>query len=295
MPPIARLLVSFVGAPPPHVPPAAALLAPASAPAASALHFTRAAQQCAYAAHRDLPALMARSHPHLALGHRPAFGRCTFAARALPAGATVLREAAFASVRLHAGTRGCDGALVDTLRVYVGDGSAAAALPYFLQQEPNMSAMEELEQQQQQPHAGASSSSNSSSGSSSSSSSAQSLFAPALHRNGFIVGEDLMLSVLLASLTNHSCEPNVASRLGAGQGGGGAPELVFTALRDIAAGEQLLLSYIDCSQGFAARRERLTAGFGFHCACARCVREALEDPSPCACAACLAAAPSSTF
>jgi hypothetical protein len=226
---------------------------------------------------------MARTHPHLALGRRPAFGRCTFAARALPAGATVLREAAFASVRVHQGTRGSDGALVNTLRVYAGDGSVASALPFYLQQEPNLSAMEEAE------HAGGASGAGGGSGASVSS---LSLFAPALHRNGFVVGEDLMLSVLLASLTNHSCEPNVASRLGAGlAGGGGAPELEFTALRDIAAGEQLLLSYIDCSLGFAARRERLTAGFGFHCACSRCVREALEDPSPCACAACQAAEP----
>ena len=191
-----------------------------------------------------------------------------------------LREAAFASVRVHRGTRGSDGALVDTLRVYAGDGSAASALPFYLQQEPNLSAMEEAE------HAGAASGA----GSSGSAVSSLSLFAPALHRNGFVVGEGLMLSVLLASLTNHSCEPNVASRLGE-DGGGGAPELEFTALRDIAAGEQLLLSYIDCSLGFSARRERLTAGFGFHCACPRCVREALEDPSPCACAACQAAEP----
>ena len=273
--PLARLVAALVGAPPP-APAAAAASAPVSQ-----LSFTRAALQRAFASHRDLPALMARTHPHLALGRRPAFGRCTFAARALPAGATVLREAAFASVRVHHGTRGSDGALVDTLRVYAGDGSVASALPFYLQQEPNLSAMEEVE------HAGAASAA----GGSGSAVSSLSLFAPALHRNGFVVGEGLMLSVLLASLTNHSCEPNVESRLGADGGGGGAPELEFTALRDIAAGEQLLLSYVDCSLGFAARRERLTAGFGFHCACPRCVREALEDPSPCACAACQAAEP----
>ena len=277
--PLSRLVAALVGAPPPA--PAAA--AAAAAAPVSQLTFSRAALQRAFASHRDLPALMARTHPHLALGRRPAFGRCTFAARALPAGATVLREAAFASVRVHHGTRGSDGALVDTLRVYAGDGSAASALPFYLQQEPNLSAMEEEE------HAGAASGAGSSG--SGSAVSSLSLFAPALHRNGFVVGEGLMLSVLLASLTNHSCEPNVASRLGTGLDGGGAPELEFTALRDIAAGEQLLLSYVDCSLGFAARRERLTAGFGFHCACPRCVREALEDPSPCACAACQAAEP----
>ena len=102
---------------------------------------------------------------------------------------------------------------------------------------------------------------------------------------------DSLLSVLLASLTNHSCQPNVRARLGGTQR---APEISFTALRDIRAGEEILVSYTDASQGYAARRERLTATYGFHCRCAKCQREALEDPSPCACAECLAGAPLAT-
>jgi hypothetical protein len=272
--PLQRLLAALHSAPPPPAPPGAGV---------SAQRFSRAALLRAFETNRDLPALMARSHPHLSLQERAGFGRCTFAARALPAGATVLREAAFASVRLSEATRGCDGALVDTLRVHVGDGSAAAALPYYAQQEPNLEAL--------------------AAGHATPSTSALAFMAPAIHRNSF-VGGGLLLSVLLASLTNHSCDPNVAARLLVPSGGEEgaavaasaaaaaaatpAPEIVFTALRPIAAGEELSVSYIDSTRSFAERRERLAATYAFHCTCARCRAEALLDPSPCPCAACAA-------
>jgi hypothetical protein len=263
--PLQRLLAALRGAAGP---------APLPLPLPASAHtFPKAALLHALAAHRDLAALMLSTHPHLTLEARPGFGRCTFAACALPAGATVLREAAFASVELHEGTRGCDTALLDTLRVYVGDGTPAAALPYYVQQEPNLAALE--------------------AGCAPATTSALALFAPALHRNSFVVGSGLLLSVLLASLTNHSCLPNVS--VASGQGAAGAPELVFTALRPIAQGEEISLSYIDCDQSFAARRERLAATYSFHCTCARCRAEALLDPSPCTCAACTAEAPSSAF
>ena len=267
--PLGRLLAAVEAASAPPV------LAPTRA---SQLRFSRHQLLHAFRVHRDLRSLLLRTHPHLTLEHCPVSGRCTFAARALPAGSTVLREAAFASVSLRSGT---SAGRVDTLRVFAGNGSPAAALPFYLQQEPNLSLMEAEE---------AASSSSSSSSNSPPSFSALALIAPALQRNGFVFGESL-LSVQLAALTNHSCQPNVRARLAGTQC---APEIAFTALRDISAGEEIFVSYIDAGQSFAARRERLTATYGFHCRCARCQREALQDPSPCACAECAAGAPLAT-
>ncbi|KAJ9554781.1 hypothetical protein OSB04_009395 [Centaurea solstitialis] len=70
---------------------------------------------------------------------------------------------------------------------------------------------------------------------------------------------------MLPSFYNHDCDPNthivwvenVEARL--------------KALRDIKAGEELRICYIDASMSRDARQNILSNGFGFECRCARCM------------------------
>jgi SET and MYND domain-containing protein len=73
---------------------------------------------------------------------------------------------------------------------------------------------------------------------------------------------------LLASLLNHSCEPSVNVAWPANNG-----TAAFTAARDISAGEQLHVSYIDCEQEVSTRQEFLAWSYGFRCRCAKCAEE----------------------
>ena len=70
---------------------------------------------------------------------------------------------------------------------------------------------------------------------------------------------------LLASLFNHSCEPNLVMSWPHNNA-----VARFTAARDIAAHEQLTISYIDAEQGAAQRRAALQFAYGFACRCPRC-------------------------
>ncbi len=47
----------------------------------------------------------------------------------------------------------------------------------------------------------------------------------------------------------------------------------FVAARDIAAGEQLCISYIDASMSVKARQQQLDWGYGFCCSCETCTEE----------------------
>jgi hypothetical protein len=70
---------------------------------------------------------------------------------------------------------------------------------------------------------------------------------------------------LLASMFNHSCEPNVdvtSPRNNA--------VAAFRAARPIEAGEQLYISYIDQDGELAERQAELEFGYGFKCSCPRC-------------------------
>ena len=49
--------------------------------------------------------------------------------------------------------------------------------------------------------------------------------------------------------------------------------LSVIAMRDIAAGEQLTISYIDASIRDVEHRARLLNNYGFTCGCGRCVSE----------------------
>ncbi|XP_073152992.1 histone-lysine N-methyltransferase ATXR4 [Henckelia pumila] len=70
---------------------------------------------------------------------------------------------------------------------------------------------------------------------------------------------------MLPSLYNHDCDPNVnifwVDNVGA----------KLKALREILAGEELRICYIDASMDFEARQTVLLEGFGFRCKCLRCM------------------------
>lgn len=77
----------------------------------------------------------------------------------------------------------------------------------------------------------------------------------------------------LLSTLNHSCEPNCqVAYLEDGQA------LVF-ALRDIAAGEELSISYIYRHLPLAERQQQLRS-YGFVCACPRCAADAQAQEAP---------------
>jgi hypothetical protein len=68
-----------------------------------------------------------------------------------------------------------------------------------------------------------------------------------------------------ACYMNHSCAPNVVHHfVDAGR------TVVFRALRDIAAGEEVVYRYVETHQPRAERRRLLREAFFFDCACARC-------------------------
>ncbi|KVH90697.1 hypothetical protein Ccrd_007337 [Cynara cardunculus var. scolymus] len=48
-------------------------------------------------------------------------------------------------------------------------------------------------------------------------------------------------------------------------------DATLKALRDIKAGEELRICYIDASMGRDARQNLLSNGFGFECRCSRCM------------------------
>lgn len=77
---------------------------------------------------------------------------------------------------------------------------------------------------------------------------------------------------LLASLFNHSCGPNVDVTYPMNNS-----TAHFVAARDIAAGEQLCISYIDASMSVNARQQQLDWGYGFRCRCETCTEEAPQQ------------------
>jgi len=72
----------------------------------------------------------------------------------------------------------------------------------------------------------------------------------------------------LPSLLNHSCDPNVDAVWRHGDS-----KITLAARRDIAAGEELTITYIDASEPAEERREALRFAYGFECRCAACVEE----------------------
>ena len=64
--------------------------------------------------------------------------------------------------------------------------------------------------------------------------------------------------------TNHDCEPNTAAAIDA-QG-----YVRLTALRAMAPGDEVLISYIDQRLNVDERRQVLESHYGFSCGCTRC-------------------------
>jgi hypothetical protein len=81
----------------------------------------------------------------------------------------------------------------------------------------------------------------------------------------------------LHSHMNHSCSPNVSVRHVDHRTA--LSRITVIAKRNIAAGEELVVTYVDPSLGVRERRSQLVAwGFG-QCECDRCVEEEREEKS----------------
>lgn len=91
------------------------------------------------------------------------------------------------------------------------------------------------------------------------------IFEDELGRDGEMLGYGTWTS---ASFFNHSCQANVTKRRHGRQ-------YVFVAKRDMKAGEELCINYIEdaVDENVDTRRRRLQAGWGFVCACSRCTQE----------------------
>ncbi|KPA81886.1 hypothetical protein ABB37_04134 [Leptomonas pyrrhocoris] len=74
-------------------------------------------------------------------------------------------------------------------------------------------------------------------------------------------------------LFNHSCDPNLNVQYAAVND----ETLSVVALRDIAAGEELTISYIDTSLPYAVRQQQLLDHYLFECKCPRCRCESSEN------------------
>ena len=70
----------------------------------------------------------------------------------------------------------------------------------------------------------------------------------------------------LASLANHACEPSADVVMAVGG------SLALRARRELAAGEEVTITYLDSSLPGAVRRNRLLRGYGFECKCQRCAQ-----------------------
>ena len=79
---------------------------------------------------------------------------------------------------------------------------------------------------------------------------------------------------LLASMFNHSCEPNVDVTFPENNG-----LLALVAAADVPRHTELTISYIDATMAREARQEQLRFAYGFDCRCPRCVEEEEEGPS----------------
>ena len=76
----------------------------------------------------------------------------------------------------------------------------------------------------------------------------------------------------LTCLCNHACEPSAVTRYSSWKG---RTMVRVEALRDIRAGEELLLSYIDEGEPLEERTKALES-YGFTCECRKCVEERLQ-------------------
>ncbi len=84
----------------------------------------------------------------------------------------------------------------------------------------------------------------------------------------------------IGHLFNHSCFPNVVVDHFTSlvrSASTAEPQLVFRALRDIPANQQLFISYAVCRDSTNARQGYLEKTMHFRCGCERCGLDGLED------------------
>lgn len=84
---------------------------------------------------------------------------------------------------------------------------------------------------------------------------------------------------LLQSNLNHSCEPNVDIKFPPETSGNTSyllNPISVVALREIGAGEELTISYVNPEWTFKQRQENLKTNWGFECSCSKCKREKKE-------------------
>ena len=103
--------------------------------------------------------------------------------------------------------------------------------------------------------------------------------ACALRSNAFAVGKEIVVYPE-AALFNHSCMPNVGRLQCGGKDGGGVVSARFVALRDIAVGEELCISYCSPGGSTAQRQGKLRAEYGFSCQCALCAGNHVAQITP---------------
>ena len=89
-----------------------------------------------------------------------------------------------------------------------------------------------------------------------------------VRRDGKKVG--CALSVLMG-WHNHDCTPSASCTVDA------EGKVTVSALRDIAEGEEVTISYIDATADVDERRKVLATHYGFECRCARCVAEQRKE------------------
>jgi hypothetical protein len=88
-------------------------------------------------------------------------------------------------------------------------------------------------------------------------------------------GDEILGLTPRASMFNHDCDANAWARWGRVPAPrGGTPRVTVIAARNIPAGAEVTMPYIDARLGILERQEALMAQFGFECRCARCEREA---------------------
>eukprot|EP00668_Euglena_longa_P014544 GGOE01018534.1.p1 GENE.GGOE01018534.1~~GGOE01018534.1.p1 ORF type:complete len:437 (+),score=115.10 GGOE01018534.1:66-1376(+) len=81
---------------------------------------------------------------------------------------------------------------------------------------------------------------------------------------------------IVGACMNHSCTPNVYVSYTKNND----EELVVMASRDIRAGEELCISYIDEDMDVATRQTHLWHHYRFHCRCPKCTKELAAAVSP---------------
>lgn len=75
-----------------------------------------------------------------------------------------------------------------------------------------------------------------------------------------------------AARVNHSCVPNAAWAWN-----GAVGRITVQAIREVGAGEEVTVAYVDTVLGGEERRRRLREGYGFECGCEACVGEGEEE------------------